>query len=214
MHFGEGNGSPLQRSCLENPRDGGAWWAAVSGVAQSQTRLKRLSSSSSSSRGLLTKDKAPGTRSSKSLAPVHFGFVFLNRLPPSPCRSPIRHRWTGFHTTGQMTHTAWSLRSVSVTLTTSWVACVGGTAMVSVGALPAASPPAGLCPLHALVCVSYGEGRGAWRPAQQGCWTTGRKPLPLPPPNQGKSVGCLRRIKSFLIPRDTEQTASGGLLKH
>jgi len=46
--IGEGNGNPLQCSCLENPRDGGAWWAAVSGVAQSRTRLKRLSSSSSS----------------------------------------------------------------------------------------------------------------------------------------------------------------------
>ena len=45
---GEGNGNPLQCSCLENPRDNGAWWAAVYGVAQSQTRLKRLSSSSSS----------------------------------------------------------------------------------------------------------------------------------------------------------------------
>ena len=45
----EGNGNPLQCSCLENPRDGGAWWAAVYGVAQSRTRLKRLSSSSSSS---------------------------------------------------------------------------------------------------------------------------------------------------------------------
>ena len=44
---GEGNGNPLQYSCLENPRDGGAWWAAVYGVAQSWTRLKRLSSSSS-----------------------------------------------------------------------------------------------------------------------------------------------------------------------
>ena len=44
----EGNGSPLQCSCLENPRDGGAWWAAVHGVAQGRTRLKRLSSSSSS----------------------------------------------------------------------------------------------------------------------------------------------------------------------
>ena len=44
---GEGNGNPLQYSCLENPRDGGAWWAALYGVAQSQTRLKRLSSSSS-----------------------------------------------------------------------------------------------------------------------------------------------------------------------
>ena len=47
--IGEGNGNPLQCSCLENPRDGGAWWAAVSGVAQSRTGLKRLSSSSSSS---------------------------------------------------------------------------------------------------------------------------------------------------------------------
>ena len=44
---GEGNGNPLQYSCLENPRDRGAWWAAVYGVAQSRTRLKRLSSSSS-----------------------------------------------------------------------------------------------------------------------------------------------------------------------
>ena len=42
---GEGNGNPLQCSCLENPRDGGAWWAAFYGVAQSRTRLKRLSSS-------------------------------------------------------------------------------------------------------------------------------------------------------------------------
>ena len=45
LHFslsciGEGNGNPLQCSCLENPRDGGAWWAAVYGVAQSRTRLK------------------------------------------------------------------------------------------------------------------------------------------------------------------------------
>ena len=46
--IGEGNGSPLQCSCLENPRDGGAWWAAVYGVAQSRTQLKWLSSSSSS----------------------------------------------------------------------------------------------------------------------------------------------------------------------
>ena len=49
MHecIGEGNGNPLQYSCLENPRDRGAWWAAICGVAQSQTRLKWLSSSSS-----------------------------------------------------------------------------------------------------------------------------------------------------------------------
>ena len=47
MHW-RGNGNPLQYSCLENPRGGGAWWAAVYGVAQSRTRLKQLSSSSSS----------------------------------------------------------------------------------------------------------------------------------------------------------------------
>ena len=47
--IGEGNGNPLQCSCLENPRDGGDWWAAIYGVAQNQTRLKWLSSSSSSS---------------------------------------------------------------------------------------------------------------------------------------------------------------------
>ena len=57
LHFslsciGKGNGNPLQRSCLENPRDGGAWWAAISGVAQSWTRLKRLSRSSSCIRGI------------------------------------------------------------------------------------------------------------------------------------------------------------------
>ena len=47
--IGERNGNPLQCSCLENPRNGGAWWAAIYGVTQSRTRFKRLSSSSSSS---------------------------------------------------------------------------------------------------------------------------------------------------------------------
>ena len=46
---GEGNGNPRHCSCLENPRDAGAWWAAVSGVAQSRTRMKRFSITSSSS---------------------------------------------------------------------------------------------------------------------------------------------------------------------
>ena len=49
--IGEGNGNPLQCSCLENPRDRGSWWAAVSGVAQSRTRMKQLSSSSSTAGG-------------------------------------------------------------------------------------------------------------------------------------------------------------------
>ena len=57
--IGEGNGSPLQCSCLENPRDREAWWAAVSGVTQSQTQLKRLSSSSSSSTSLRASDTSP-----------------------------------------------------------------------------------------------------------------------------------------------------------
>ena len=50
--IGEGNDNPLQYSCLENPRDRGAWWAAVYGVTQSRTRLKQLSSSSSLILGL------------------------------------------------------------------------------------------------------------------------------------------------------------------
>ena len=53
--IGEGNGNPLQCSCLENPRDGASWWAAVYGVAQSRTRLKRLSSSSSGGGGSETR---------------------------------------------------------------------------------------------------------------------------------------------------------------
>ena len=57
--IGEGNGNPLQCSCLENPRDGGAWWAAVYGVTQSQTQLKQLSSSSS-----LSQEKAMAPHSS------------------------------------------------------------------------------------------------------------------------------------------------------
>ena len=48
---GEGNGNPLQCSCLENPRDGGAWWAAVYGVAQSQTRLKHLAAAACALQG-------------------------------------------------------------------------------------------------------------------------------------------------------------------
>ena len=53
--IGGGNGNPLQYSCLDNPRNGGAWWAAIYGVAQSRTRLKWLSSSSSSNWGYIRK---------------------------------------------------------------------------------------------------------------------------------------------------------------
>ena len=49
--IGEGNGNPLQCSCLGNPRDGGAWWAAVSGVAQSRTRLSNLAAAAAAAAG-------------------------------------------------------------------------------------------------------------------------------------------------------------------
>ena len=68
--IGEGNGSPLQCSCLENPRDRGAWWAAVYGVAQSRTRLKRLSSSSSS-RSAVSDSSIPRTVCSLPGSSVH-----------------------------------------------------------------------------------------------------------------------------------------------
>ena len=92
--IGGGNGNPLQCSCLGNPRDGGAWWAAVYGVAQSQTRLKRLSSNSSNVH------KTEGIHSSSKVSPSsqfpirltvpwllhYFGFIasmffYLSLLP-------------------------------------------------------------------------------------------------------------------------------------
>ena len=66
--IGEGNGNPLQCSCLENPRDGGAWWASFYGVAQSRTRLKQLSSSSSNTQ----MEKAVATHSSTLAWKIHW----------------------------------------------------------------------------------------------------------------------------------------------
>ena len=79
---GEGNGNPLQCSCLENPRDGRAWWAAVYGVAQSRTRLKRLSSSSSlPTLATLPHPLLPTETTTKALVHV-FSWV------PVPCNRP------------------------------------------------------------------------------------------------------------------------------
>ena len=77
--IGEGNGNPLQCSCLENPRDGGAWWASVYGVAHSQTLLKRLSSSSSSSSNIQkTKIMASGPITSWQIdGETVANFIFL-----------------------------------------------------------------------------------------------------------------------------------------
>ena len=81
LNCGEGNGIPLQYSCLENPMVGGAWWAAVHGVAKSRTRLKRLNSSSST---LLNSNcnslDLPGGPVIKNL-PVNAGHA--GSIPPS-----------------------------------------------------------------------------------------------------------------------------------
>ena len=121
--IGEGNGNPLQYSCLENPRDGGAWWAAVYGVAQSRTRLKRLSSSSSIqwfsvySQGVQT-SVPPNSRTSPS--PQRRPCTHWQPLPNS---SPSSLWWTlnpflslwicllwTFHTNGMVQHAAFCVR--------------------------------------------------------------------------------------------------------
>ena len=86
--IGEGNGNPLQCSCLENPRDGGAWWAAVYGVAQSWTRLRRLSSSSSSSS--YSKLTCQSTLGLKEFIKILTDFLLPACMPATsfPCSSP------------------------------------------------------------------------------------------------------------------------------
>ena len=94
----EGNGNPLQYSCLENPRDGGAWWAAVYGVAQIRTRLKRLSSSSSSICNKAVKSQHSTSAEMVTLGPSSVQFshsVLSDSLRPHesqhtrpPCPSP------------------------------------------------------------------------------------------------------------------------------
>ena len=90
----EGNGNPFQCSCLENPRDGGALWAAVYGVTQSRTRLKRLSSSSSSNLIQLHGNSClvPGNqwprakgcvRPHSIILRVHFKYAHIHRTPNS-----------------------------------------------------------------------------------------------------------------------------------
>ena len=85
--IGEGNGNPLQCSCLENPRDRGAWWAAVYGVAQSWTRLKRFSSSNSSSSSSLYSTKKeifhPIIYVFLSVKPL--GFLFYSKVVTHYC---------------------------------------------------------------------------------------------------------------------------------
>ena len=85
--IGEGNGNPLQCSCLENPRDGGAWWAAIYGVAQSWTRLKWLNSSSSSSH------EAPAFRFSLGISHLSLNKPNGNPLHYSCLENPMGGAW-------------------------------------------------------------------------------------------------------------------------
>ena len=91
--IGEGNGNPLQYSCLENPRDGRAGWAAVYGVAQSRTRLKRLSSTNTLSR------MAKIGRPIKPSVGVRTGSIFLSVCVCSVAQScpAVRDPWTVAH---------------------------------------------------------------------------------------------------------------------
>ena len=82
---GEGNGNPLQCSCLENPRDGGAWWAATYGVMQSRTRMKRLSSSS-----VYGNPNLPIYPSSHYLLTYMFFFLFV---PVFEIGSQVDSKW-------------------------------------------------------------------------------------------------------------------------
>ena len=111
---GEGNGTPLQCSCLENPRDGGAWWAAICGVAQSRTRLKWLSSSSSRAQ---TSSSVIGTSVIEGRALVQFSSVQFSHsvvsdsLQPHelqharpPCPSPTPGVHSNSHPSSQWCH--------------------------------------------------------------------------------------------------------------
>ena len=98
----EGNGNPLQHSCLENPRDGGAWWAAVCGVAQSRTWLKWLSSSSSMEEKMENKTV---------LSSAQFQFSLVTQSCPTPCE-PMDCSMPGFPVHHQLletvqTHVHW-----------------------------------------------------------------------------------------------------------
>ena len=80
--IGEENGNPLQCSCLENPRDGGAWWAAFYGVAQSRTQLKWLSSSSSSSDSHTHYLRSHCLQCDSSLQAPHPSQIHASHYPP------------------------------------------------------------------------------------------------------------------------------------
>ena len=91
--IGEGNGNPLQCSCLENPRDGGAWWASIYGVAQSRTLLKRLSSSSSYHECLVQWFSKCGQGSWRSLRHLHWVHEVKSIFVILKCHLPFSLCW-------------------------------------------------------------------------------------------------------------------------
>ena len=119
--IGEGNGNPLQCSCLENPRDGGAWWAAIYGVAQSRTRLKQLSSSSSSSDNEQPHSGPVGGRVEKQLPSFDVtcsSFCHILVVQSLSCVHLFVTSWTAAHQ-GSLSFTiSWSLfKRMSIELT-------------------------------------------------------------------------------------------------
>ena len=101
--IGEGKGNPFQGSCLENPKDGGAWWAAIYGVAQSWTRLKRLRSSSSSSLFMVNDKRSKYGLTKKSHGDKEFGSLIHDSVTHKPQKhqrwqtSWVYSRGTGLH---------------------------------------------------------------------------------------------------------------------
>ena len=105
---GEGNGSPLQCSCLENPRDRGAWWAAVYGVTQSRTWLKRLSSSSSSIvvpllKGRTGRESKPPVFKFQCKKTCHFNPLSSQFFPTGAFNTNILGTFTNKASTGHTT---------------------------------------------------------------------------------------------------------------
>ena len=120
MFPGEGNGNPLQCSCLENPRDGGAWWATIYGVAQSRTRLKWLSSSSMDC-------SSPGSSVHGILQERVLEWVAISfSRGSSPARDQTRVSYTagGFFTTSatQEAHISLIFFKVNLNLPVKWFA--------------------------------------------------------------------------------------------
>ena len=113
------NGTPLQYSCLENPRDGGARWAAIYGVAQSRTRLKQLSSSSSSSVNIIPKPKTLKWKENyRKISSINIDVKTINKMLANWIQqyirriiyhnqlefTPVKQSWFNMHKSNMVIH--------------------------------------------------------------------------------------------------------------